>query len=323
MELNQLISFYQIVKTGSFSKASEKVFRSQSALSHQITKLEEEFKVKLFERHGKMLLLTWEGKYLFDFITRLLDDMDNLKHIYEDVQQGRRGTLVIATSSAVCAYYLTNVMKQFIKKAPNIKFNLITSTNIAEIQSMILDGTAHLGVGARGYPLISSRLNFYYWKSFDRVLLVNKGHPLPRKKVVTIQDIAKYPLMLYKEGSILRKDLEESLNRNNLSYEIIIEMDEAANLKNFVELGIGITILSSITITREDKNRFAIINVNHLFNKLDYGIYCRKNKFFTSSMREFLKVFAPGLFNDKQYPSLESVLSEKREWNEETTSMKR
>jgi DNA-binding transcriptional LysR family regulator len=129
--------------------------------------------------------------------------------------------------------------------------------------------------------------------------------------------------MLYKEGSILRKDLEESLNRNNLSYEIIIEMDEAANLKNFVELGIGITILSSITITREDKNRFAIINVNHLFNKLDYGIYCRKNKFFTSSMREFLKVFAPGLFNDKQYPSLESVLSEKREWNEETTSMKR
>jgi DNA-binding transcriptional LysR family regulator len=129
--------------------------------------------------------------------------------------------------------------------------------------------------------------------------------------------------MLYKEGSILRKDLEESLNRNNLSYEIIIEMDEAPNLKNFVEMGIGVTILSSITITREDKSRFGIINVNHLFNKLDYGIYCRKNKFFTSSMREFLKIFAPGLFNNEQHPDLDSVQSEKRVWNGDITSMKK
>ncbi len=309
MELNQLISFHQIIKTGSFSKASKKVFRSQSALSHQITKLEEELKVKLFERHGKMLLLTWEGKCLFDFITRFLDDMDNLKQIYEDVQQGRRGTLIIATSSAVCTYYLTNIIKQFINKAPNIKFKLITRTNIAEIQSMILDGTAHLGIGARGYPVLSSRLNFIYWKSFDRLLLVNKEHPLCRKKAVTIHDIAKYPLMLYKEGSILRKDVEESLNRNNLPYEIVIEMDEADNLKKFVEMGIGISVLSSLTITPEDRKKFAIINVNNLFNTIDYGIYCRKNKFITNAMREFLKVFDPDLFSNERCNDLDSVLS--------------
>lgn len=300
MELKQLVSFHHIIKTGSFSKASKKVFRSQSALSHQITKLEEELNVKLFERHGKMLLLTWEGKLLFDFITRLLDDMDNLKHIYEDVSLGRRGTLIVATSSAVCTYYLTNVIKRFITKAPNIQFKLITSTNIGEIQSMILDGHAHLGIGARAYPLLSNRLNFLFWKSFDRLLLVNKAHPLCRKKTVTINDIARYPLMLYKEGSVLRKDVEESLNRNNLSYEIVIEMDDADNLKTFVEMGLGITVLSSLTITPEDKKRFVIINVNNLFNTIDYGIYCRKNKLFTSSMREFVKVFAPDLIHDEQ-----------------------
>jgi len=129
--------------------------------------------------------------------------------------------------------------------------------------------------------------------------------------------------MLYKEGSILRKDVEESLNRNNLPYEIVIEMDEADNLKKFVEMGIGISILSSMTITREDKNRFVIINVNNLFDKIDYGIYCRKNKFFTSSMREFLKVFAPNLFNDEQWANLDSVLSEMRAWNGDTASTKK
>jgi LysR family cys regulon transcriptional activator len=323
MELNQLISFHQIIKTGSFSKASKKVFRSQSALSHQIKKLEEELKVKLFEKHGKMLLLTWEGKCLFDFITRLLDDMDNLKQIYEDVQQGRRGTLIIATSSAVCTYYLTDVIKRFINQAPNIKFKLITSTNIADIQSMILDGTAHLGIGARSYPVLSSRLNFFYWKSFDRLLLVNKEHPLCRKKEVSIHDIAKYPLMLYKEGSILRKDVEESLNRNNLPYEIVIEMDEADNLKKFVEMGIGISILSSLTITSEDKKKFVIINVNNLFNTIEYGLYFRKNKFITSSMREFIKVFAPDLFNDEQFLNLDSILPAKGAWNGDTESVKK
>lgn len=308
MELNQLISFHQIVKTGSFTKASEKVFRTQSALSHQIKNLEEELKVKLFEKHGKMLLLTWEGKCLFDLITRLLDDMDNLKQIYEDVQRGRRGTLIVATSSAVCTYYLTDIIKRFINQAPNIKFKLITSTNIADIQSMILDGTAHLGIGARCYPILSSKLNFFYWKSFDRLLLVNKEHPLCRKKAVTIHDIAEYPLILYKEGSMLRKDLEESLNRNNLPYEIVIEMDEADNLKKFVEMGIGISILSSLTITNEDKKKFVIFNVNDLFNTIEYGIYCRKNKFITSSMRKFIKVFAPDLFNDEQSLNLDSFL---------------
>lgn len=308
MELNQLISFHQIVKTGSFSKASEKVFRTQSALSHQITNLETELKVKLFEKHGKVLLLTWEGKCLFDFIIRFLDDMDNLKQIYEDVRQGRRGTLIIVTSNAICTYCLTDIIKRFINQAPNINFKLITSTNIADIQSMILDGTAHLGIGARCYPILSNKLNFFYWKSFDRLLLVNKAHPLRRKKAVTIHDIAKYPLILYKEGSMLRKDVEESLNRNNLPYEIVIEMDEADNLKKFVEMGIGISILSSLTITNEDKKKFVIFNVNNLFNTIEYGIYCRKNKLFTSPMRKFINVFAPDLFHDEQFSKLVSVL---------------
>ena len=296
MELKQLISFHQIIRTGSFSKAAEKVFRTQSALSHQIRNLEEELNVKLFEKHGKMILLTWEGKCLFDFIDRFLDDMDNLKKIYEDVKWGRRGPLVIATSNAVCTYCLTDIIKRFIKQTPNIKFKIIASTNMADIQSMILDGTAHLGIGARFYPNLSNKLEFYRWKSFDRLLLVNKEHPLCGKKTITIHDIAEYPLILYKEGSILRKDVEESLNRNNLPYEIVIEMDDADNLKKFVEMGIGISILSSLTITNEDLKKFVIFNVNNLFNTIEYGIYCRKNEFITTAARNFIKIFAPDVF---------------------------
>jgi LysR family transcriptional regulator, cys regulon transcriptional activator len=321
MELKQLISFHQIIKTGSFSKAAGKVFRTQSALSHQIKNLEEELKVKLFEKHGKMILLTWEGKCLFDFITRFLDDMDNLKQIYEDVQRGTRGTLIIATSNAVCTYCLTDTIKRFIHQAPNIKFKLIASTNMADVQSMILDGTAHLGIGARYHPILSNKLDFFYWKSFDRLLIVNKGHPLCRKKTVTIHDIADYPLILYKEGSMLRKDVEESLNRNNLPYEIVIEMDDADNLKKFVDMGIGISILSSLTITNEDKKKFVIFNVNNLFNTIEYGIYCRKDEFITSSARNFIKIFAPDVFNDEYSPNPDSFLPVTGMQNGDTGSM--
>lgn len=298
MEIIQLLSFHQIVKTGSFTKASKNVFRTQSAISHQIKNLEVELKVKLFERKNKTIKLTWEGEILFDTICRFLDDIENLNAMYEDARQGKRGSLVIATSSALVTYCLIDTIKKFMKQATKVKFKLITSTNISEIQSMVLDGDAHLGIAGKSGAMPSQKLNFLYWRSFDKVLLVNKEHPLSKKKTVPLVDIAQYPLILYREGSALRKDVEEAFIRRNLSYEIIIESDVAENIKKYVETGIGISILSSLTLTKEDKMKFVFFNVNNLFKKTHYGIYYGRNKYITTSMKEFIKCFAPELYSD-------------------------
>lgn len=308
MELNQLLSFYQIIKTGSFTGASEKVLRTQSAISHQIKNLEAELNVHLFERSGRNLKPSWEGQILLEVISKFLDDIANLKRIYVDAREGRRGTLTIVTSSAIMTYCMADVIRQLKIHAPNIKFKFIASTNVQEIQTIVLQGAADLGIGARLSPQISQKLDYVYWKSFDKVLLAKRGHALSHKRHISLADIAKYPLILYREGTVLRRDIEEAFTRNHLRYEVIIESDVAENIKKYVEMGLGISILSALAITQSDRRTLLLKNVHHLLKHIEYGIYYRKGTFITTPMREFIRVFAPNLLRVAEVARLRDEL---------------
>lgn len=296
MELIQLLSFYQIVKTGSFSRASGCVYRSQSAVSHQIKKLEEEFNVNLFDRLGKKKVkLTEEGAMLFSIVSTFFNDLDNLKKIYGDMHCGRYGELNIAVSRNAMTYWLAEVIKLFIDKFPGMKYKLFTRSDSSAMQEMILNGDVDFGIGMKD-QLISKKLDFLFWKTFGRVLMADGSHPLCRKKKITLIDIAKYPLMLTRLGGT-KKVVEEVFALNNLSYEIVMEVDSPDTIKKFLKSGVGVSIFSAIVVTEEDKKDFAIFNVDHLFGKVEYGIYYPNDKFVSTVMREFIKFFAPEIAN--------------------------
>ncbi|MCK4794675.1 MAG: LysR family transcriptional regulator [Desulfobacteraceae bacterium] len=297
MELIQLVSFYQIAKTGSFSKASQNIYRTQSAVSHQIRNLEEELGVKLFDRIGKKIKLTDEGRILFDVLGPFFDKLDNVKRIYDDMKQCKSGSLTIVSSSAMITYILPNVIKKFINQFPQVKFKLMTCAITSEIPRMILDGETDFGIGPKMDDISSDKLNFLSWKMFDKVILMSKDHPLSKKNKITLADIGKHPLILYTEGTVIRKSVEEAFIRNNLHYEIVMEMDVAENIKKYVEMGVGLSVLSSLAISRQDKNRLFIVNINHLLGKTEYGIYFRKGKYITAIMKQFVKFFAPELLD--------------------------
>ncbi|HUT69883.1 MAG TPA: LysR substrate-binding domain-containing protein [Desulfatiglandales bacterium] len=297
MELIQLISFYQIARTGSFSKASLNIFRTQSAVSHQIRNLEEEFGIKLFDRIGKKIKLTEEGKILFDVLGPFFDQLDNIKRIYEDMKQCRGGSLTIVSSGAMIAYILPDIIKEFISQFAQIKFKLINCPITFEIPRMILDGEADFGIGPKMGDISSDKVEFLSWKLFDKVLLMSKGHPLSKKRNTTLADIAKYPLILYPKGTEIRRSVEEAFIRDNLSYEIGMEMNVAENIKKYVEIGIGLSVLSSLAISPKDKIMLCITNINHLLGKTEYGIYFRKDKHITATMKQFVRFFAPELYD--------------------------
>ncbi len=297
MEFIQLVSFYQIAKTGSFSKASQNIYRTQSAVSHQIRNLEEEFGVKLFDRIGKKIRLTDEGRILIDALDPFFDKLDNVKRIYEDMKQCKSGSLTIVSSSAMITYILPDVIKKFLNQFAQIKFKLVSCSITSKIPRMILDGETDFGIGPKMDEISSDKIEFISWKLFDKVLLMSKDHPLSKKKKITLADIPKYPLILYTEGTVIRKSVEEAFIRNNLHYEIVMEMDVAENIKKYVEMGVGLSVLSSIAISRKDKNRLFIVNINHLLGKTEYGIYFRKGKHITAIMNQFVKFFAPELLD--------------------------
>ena len=76
-----------------------------------------------------------------------------------------------------------------------------------------------------------------------------------------------------------------------------MELDVAESIKKYVEIGVGISVLSSLTITDEDKSRFCCFNANRFFGRTNYGLYYRKDKYITSAMRQFIAFFAPELLD--------------------------
>jgi DNA-binding transcriptional LysR family regulator len=290
MQITQLRTFYEIVKSGSYSRASRKLFLSQSAVSHQIRNLEKEFNMKLFERLGNNMKLTKGGEILSGAIGKFLEDLDNLKKLSEDVRISKMGDLTVATTSALMIYVLPDVVKKFREEFPKIKFKLI-SRNSVELLSLVLSCEADLAIAPKPEKKELAKLEFIKWKSFATVLLLAKGHPLQKKKTIVLDDISKLPLILYRSGTMIRETVDAAFAHHKLPYEVMTEIDMEDNAKKLVAMGTGATITASFAVTPEDQQRLWSFDVSHLFGKVDEGIYYRKNMYVTDAMQRFINLF--------------------------------
>ncbi len=303
MEIIQLQSLYAIVSTGSFSGAGEKLGLTQSAISHQIRNLEREFKVKLFERKGKTMHLTEEGKILFDVVSDFLNDLDKLKTLFEDVGRSNVGHLAVAARSPVVTYLLPDVILKFKRLFPGIRLKLISRGFVPELIALVSEGVVDFAIAPKIDEIHSKNIAFVYWKSFDTVLITARDHPLSTtKKAVDSADIAARPPIFYGAGAVIKPIVEDAFRKNNLQYEMVMEVDELENIKKYVERGIGVSILSTIAISDEDSNRFGFFDVTHYFGRIDFGLYVRKDKWVKNAMKQFLDLFSPDLY-DKLPPT--------------------
>jgi len=296
MEISQLLSFSEIVKSGSYSKAAKTLFLTQSAVSHQIINLEKELNIKLFERFGKAIKLTEEGLIFSKVVGTFLTDLDNLKRISEDIRHSKTGHLTVAASNPFVVHALPTVIQKFLREFPGVKFKLITRGFTFETLPMVLGGEVDFIFGTMLEKEFHPKIDSLFWKSYAKILLMPKHHPLSRRRSLTLPEIAKYPLIVYRTGSILRTAVEDTFAQNGIPYEIIMELDVAENIKNYVAKGFGLSIISAMNLTPEDKEKLVLIDVSKLFGRVDYGIHYRKDKYLTASMKGFIRFFSKELY---------------------------
>jgi DNA-binding transcriptional LysR family regulator len=291
MEINQLTSFYEIVKTGSFSKAARKLFITQSAVSHQIKNLERELGIRLFDRMGHLVKVTETGQTFSNLVRIFLKDLENLKRASEDMSEGRTGYLSIASSHAMIKNVLPNVIKEFVARFPGVKCKLVHRSLTQELLPMVLDGEVDVIIGARLGHRLHPKLRYLFWRSFDKVLLVPRDHYLSGKKSIKLADIIKCPLILFREGSAIRRSVEKLFAEKGLPYDVVMEVDIAESVEKYVEMGFGISIFSTLHIMNAHSKRINYINVSDLFGQIDYGIYYRKDRHVTTAMKQFIEFF--------------------------------
>lgn len=246
MNFQQLKIIRETVRQNyNLTEASQVLKTSQSNVSKHIHDLENELGVQLFIRKGKRLLdLTEAGKTLFPTLERILLDADNMQRIVSEFTHTHQGELVIATTHTQARYILPPIIQKFKQLFPQVHL-VIKQTSPKEIVNLLLRGQVDIGIATEAlteqYNLTGTP--YYTWQ---HSIIVPKEHPLLKQKHITLADLVAYPIITYHEGYTGRSKIDQAFQDAHLKPNIILSALDSDIIKTYVELGLGIGIMSHI-----------------------------------------------------------------------------
>jgi len=291
MEWQQVIGFYQVAKLGSFTKAAEATFRTQSALSQQIKALEEELDCHLFERIGKRKLrLTSAGERFLTFAESILENYDSLREDLNELKGFQRGRLRIAAPFTTLYHLFPDLLKQYTEHFPQVELTILDRSQQTVIE-LVKGGDIDFGFTVESE--VPGDLVTLRWKKVETALMTPLGHPLAKVRRVTLRQIAKYPLILPPKDLrfTCRRMLEERFQKLGLDYQIVMESSNVELTSLYVELGLGIsfaTVVRDLPALEERKLEF--LSMDQLF-KPDYiAVVMRKDKNLASYKSSFINI---------------------------------
>jgi DNA-binding transcriptional LysR family regulator len=241
MDFDVLTTFLEVAKQGNFSRAGQKVFRSQSAVSAQIHQLEEEYGEKLLDRAGKTVHLTPAGKMLFDYAQRMLTLRDESLRAVADQNVTPRGILAVGANEATCLYALPDVFGEYSRLYPSVQINIYRNFSrkiVERVESNALD------VGVVTLPVRSPSLKVHSIFRDRIMVMVSPHHPLAKLAAVSVEEVAHYPLIFPKTG-YTRQLLDKLFRPYREQLRVTMELPSVGMIKNFVTAGLGATLISS------------------------------------------------------------------------------
>ena len=241
MDFDQLVTFLEVAKLGSFSRAGQKVFRSQSAVSAQIRQLEQEYGDRLLDRSGKVVRLTPAGRVLFAYGERLLKLRDESLLAVADQGATPRGTLVIGANEATCLYVLPEVFAEYCRLYPGVQISIYRNFSYKIIEKLEI---GQIDVGIVTLPVKSPSLKVHAIFKDQLMLMVSPQSPLAKHKLVPVSEIAKHPLLLPKTG-YTRQLMDKLFRPYNSHLHVSMELPSIGMIKSFVAAGLGVSLISA------------------------------------------------------------------------------
>ncbi len=283
--LKQLRAFCHAARTGSISEAADKVFLSQPTVSLQIQALERELETVLFERRGPKIRLTPEGKILFKLAQPLVEGMDKLQETFI-AQQGllESGDLNIAAGESTILYVLPEPLKQFMEQHPKIRVKLHNVTGGRDGLSRLRADEADFAVGSM--LEVPDDIIYKPLVTYSPELIVPIGHPLAEIETITLKDIAPYGLILPPPSLTTWRMVDLVFRQHELKFKTGLEAGGWEVIKKYVELGMGISIVTDVCLTGEE--RLIKIPLNEYFPKRTYGIVLRRGKYLSPQAKRFI-----------------------------------
>lgn len=295
MKLQQLRYLSEIARRGlNVSEAAEALHTSQPGVSKQIRALEEELGIDVFVRHGKRLVsVTEPGKAVIAIAERILAEAANLKRAGEEFANDKIGTLTIATTHTQARYALPKTVAAFKQRYPQVELR-IHQGNPTQICEQVAAGDADLGVATEmidRYPELVS-LPVYQW---NRCVVTPPKHPLLKEKPLTLEALARYPIVTYDFAFANRSLVQKAFESRGLEPQVVLSAQDSDVIKTYVELGLGVGILAKMAFDPERDRALRAIDASHLFESSTTRLGIKRGAYLRRYAYDFLEAFAPQL----------------------------
>lgn len=296
MNFQQLRSVREAARCGfNLTEVAAALHTSQPGVSRQIRELEDELGVEIFVRAGKRLTgLTPPGEAVLPIVERLLLDAENLRRAGAEFSSQTSGRLSIAATHSQARYALPAVVRDFRLLYPQVTLNLHQGSP-KQVAQMLLSGEADIGVATEALSQFDQlvALPCYRW---THSVVVPPGHELLRHGgPLTLQQIARHPVITYDEGYTGRSHIDQAFAQQGLKPSVVLSAMDADVIKTYVELGLGVGIVASIAFDPERDRSLRAIDARDLFEVNLTRLAIRRGTWLRGYVYAFIESFAPTL----------------------------
>jgi LysR family cys regulon transcriptional activator len=295
MKLHQLRYIREVARQGlNVSLAADALHTSQPGVSKQIQLLEEELDLQIFKRNGKRLVgVTEPGRIILERAEQVLREMDNIKRIGDEFTHDATGSMTIATTHTQARYRLPPAVKEFIDRYPGVRLTIHQGSPL-QVAQQVVANEADIGIATEAitdFPELVC-LPCYQW---NRCVVVPKGHALLKDAPLTLEKIARYPVVTYDfaftGGSLMTRTFAEK----GLHPNFVLTAIDADVIKTYVTLGLGIGLLAKMAYDPDRDSGLEMLDASHLFPSSTTYIAVRRDSYLRGYLYGFIQMLAPHL----------------------------
>jgi len=295
VNLQQLRYLCAIVDHGlNVSDAAEALFTSQPGISKQVRLLEDELGVPVFVRHGKRLsALTPAGAAVVATARRALREIENLRRVGAEYRSEDTGVLAIATTHTQARYVLPPVIRDFAARYPKVKV-VLHQGNPLQVAEQTSRGEVDVGIATEAlatFPELAT-LPCYQW---NRCVLVPRGHPLAKVVPLTLEALARHPIITYDFAFTGRSQINAAFDAEGIAPNVVLTALDADVIKTYVELGMGVGIVATMAYDSARDAGLERLDAAHLFAPSTTRLALRRDVFLRGYVYDFIVRFAPAL----------------------------
>ncbi len=293
--MNQNLSsyriFYTVANTGNISKAAKELYISQPAISKSIQKLEEGLGCRLFSRSSRGVVLTEEGKLLYEHVGAAFDTLTlGEEKLKRSIELGI-GHLKIGVSSTLCRYLLLPCLKEFIRQNPHITIS-ITCQSTNETLKLLEDNK--IDISLVGRPANTRNIQFDFFEEIEDIFVATKDYlkNLQARGIDQSQILSNATLMMLDKDNMTRQYIDDYLLENQIPVQDSIDISDMDLLIEFARIGVGVACVIK-NFVRSDLESGALVEIPLAIpiRRREVGFACRANGRPSKSLAEFIRFY--------------------------------